>query len=85
MRRRSDSDDIEKKLDEVVGKRFDEERYGTASARWRRRLLKWALGVAFAAAAAAIVFVVLDRHLKAAHDKPGTVKEPVPVRIIPAK
>ncbi len=85
MMKRSGSDEIEKKLDELVGKRFDEERYGTTPQRWGRKLAKWALGLVFGLLAAAIVFVVLDRHLKAAHDKPGGAGKPVPVTIIPSK
>ena len=79
-------EEIRRKLDEVVGDRYDE-RGRPGIARWLARSLpKWIAGVLLAAGAAAVVFEVLDRHIIAAHQrKPGGPPRPVTVEILPAK
>lgn len=78
-------DDIRRKLDEVVGTDFHERgrRWG---AQWfRRGLPAWIAGVLLAIAMVAVVWVVLDSHLKAAHHPPDPTPHPVIIDIVPSK
>jgi hypothetical protein len=79
-----DDDALRKKLDEVVGTRYDER--GRFGLQWlRKSLAKWLAGAVLAVAAVALVWTVLDRHLKAAHAPPGSERNPVMIRILPDK
>ncbi len=81
---RDPQEEIRKRLDEVVGTEFDErgKRWG---ARWLRASApRWITGVLVAIAMAALVWEVLDRHLKAAHQKPPPDR-PVVIEILPKK
>ena len=82
-----DPEELQRQLDEVVGTRYDE-RGRPGLGRWLARSLpKWLAGLVLAIAAAVAVFLVLDRHIIAAHQRqpeaaPG---KPVTVRILPAQ
>ena len=80
---RDPQEEIRRKLDEVVGTEFDE-RGARWRAQWfRRSLPRWIAGIAIGIAMAALVWWVLDSHLKAAHHPPGP--RPVIIDIVPAK
>lgn len=73
--------DIEKELDEVVGK--FEDRRGTRLQRAGRIVGRALLGASLAIAAATVVIYTLDSHVRQAQQAPAP-KKPVPVRIVPA-
>jgi len=75
--------DIARKLDKVVGARFDEDA-GQPARRWRKAILKWVIGAACAVGAASLVFYTIESHrLPPAAQAPAP--KPVTVQIIPAK
>lgn len=81
---RDPQEEIRKRLDDVVGTEFDERgrRWG---AQWLRASApRWIAGVLVAVAMVFLVWEVLDRHLKAAHEKPQP-ERPVVIQILPAK
>jgi hypothetical protein len=77
--------DINTKLDEVVGKRFDDR--GPRGRRGLVRLLgKLLVAIACAVAMAFAIMRVLDVHLIAAREAAANApRGPVPVQILPAK
>lgn len=80
---RDPQEEIRKKLDEVVGTEFDERGERWHGEWFRRSAPRWVAGVAIGIAMAALVWWVLDSHLKAAHHPPPP--RPVIVNILPAK
>ncbi|HWH43059.1 MAG TPA: hypothetical protein VNU21_24640 [Usitatibacter sp.] len=79
-----EEDALRKKLDEVVGTRYDER--GRFGLQWLRKSLpKWLAGAVLAVAAVATVWTVLDRHLRAAHARPGSERNPVMIQVLPAE
>jgi hypothetical protein len=70
---------VARKLDQVVGKRFEEPRPG----RVRRTLLKWFVGAACAVSAAATIVIVIETH-RMPRDMPRPASKPVTVKIVPA-
>ena len=81
-----DREELERKLDEVVGERYDE-RGDAGLVRWIRASLgKWAAALALAVVAAVVVFRVLDRHMIAAHRKAEEApRRPVVIDIVPPR
>jgi hypothetical protein len=78
-----DEDALRKKLDEVVGTRYDER--GRFGLQWLRKSApKWLAGAVLAVAVVATVWTVLDRQLKAAHAPPGSERNPVMIDVLPA-
>ena len=79
-----DDDALRKKLDEVVGRRYDERgRFGLA---WLRKSLpKWLAGAVLAVGVVWLVWTVLDRQLRAAHPVPGSERAPVMIQVLPEK
>lgn len=73
--------DVEKELDEVVG-RF-EDRRGTRVQRAGRILGRVLLGASLAIAAAAVIVYTLHSHVRQAQQAPAP-KKPVQVQIVPA-
>lgn len=75
--------DAERELDAVVGA-YDPE----AGARWQVRFGRWVrravIALCLAVAAAAVIALVLDRHMRQAETQPPP-KRPVTVDIIPAR
>ena len=69
---------IDKKLDEVVGKRFDE----TGA---RERALKWVLAGACAIGAACVIVWTLESHRLPPENARPVPKRPVMIEIVPAK
>lgn len=68
---------IGRKLDEVVGSRFEERGV-------RERILKWVVAAACAAGAAGVVVWVIESHrLPPANARP-IPKKPVVIQIVPA-
>jgi hypothetical protein len=81
---RDEQEELRRKLDQVVGTGFDER-----GKRWRAGWLRasaprWLAGIAAGIAMAALVWWILDSHLKAAH-QPPEARGPVTVRIVPTK
>lgn len=75
--------DVEKELDEVIG-RF-EDRRGTRLARAGRIVARVLLAASLALAAALVVMTVLDVHIVRAKTEAAKAapKKPVPVQIVP--
>ncbi len=80
-----EQDDIRKKLDEVVGTEFHERGKRWRWAWFRRSLPAWIAGAVLAIGMVVVVWVVLDRHLKAAHHAPVNPQRPVIIDILPGK
>ncbi|HET9652045.1 MAG TPA: hypothetical protein VFP36_07635 [Usitatibacter sp.] len=80
-----DRDDIRRKLDEVVGTEFHERGRRWGLQWFRRGVPAWIAGILLAIAMVSIVWVVLDRQLKAAHHAPAPSHEPVIIQIVPGK
>lgn len=74
--------DVEKELDEVVG-RF-EDRRGTRIQRAGRIVGRALLGASLAIAAATVVIYTLHSHVRQAQQAPAP-KKPIEVRIVPAE
>jgi hypothetical protein len=74
--------DLEKELDEVVG-RF-EDRRGSRIQRAGRILARALLGASLAIAAATVVIYTLHSHVKQAQQAPAP-KKPIEVRIVPVE
>jgi hypothetical protein len=73
--------DVAKKLDEVVGERFDEGAKGVA-ARMRQNLAKWIVGALLAVGAVTVIVLVIESHRlppKTAAPPP----KPLIIKIIP--
>ena len=82
---RDEQEALRRKLNEVVGTEFDErgERFRP---RWfRASLPRWIAGIVAGIAMAALVWWVLDSHLKAAHHRTPDPKGPVIIDIVPGK
>ena len=78
---------VARKLEQVVGARFDEHA-GHPARRWRHAMLKWGVGAACAVGAAALVFYGIESHrLPSAAQLEATKPPPKPVTvtIVPAK
>jgi len=73
--------DVERELDEVVGK--FEDRRGTRLQRAGRILGRVLLGASLAIAAATVVIYTLHSHVRQAQQAPAP-KKPVPITIVPA-
>jgi hypothetical protein len=73
--------DVEKELDEVVGK--FEDRRGTRMQRAGRILARALLGASLAIAAATVVIYTLHSHVRQAQQAPAPGK-PIQVQILPA-
>lgn len=73
--------DLEKELDQVVGK--FEDRRGTRLQRAGRVVGRVLLGASLAVAAAAVVVYTLHSHVRQAQQAPAP-KKPVQVQIVPA-
>ncbi len=75
--------DVARKLDKVVGSRFDEDARHPAR-RWRKAILKGVVAACCAVGAASLVFYTIESHrLPPAAQAPAP--KPVTVQIIPAK
>lgn len=74
--------DVEKELDEVVGK--FEDRRGTRIQRAGRIVGRALLGASLAIAAATVVIYTLHSHVRQAQQAPAP-KKPVQVQIVPAR
>ena len=75
--------DVARKLDQLVGKGFDEDA-GHPARRWRRAILKGVLAAAGAVGAASLIVYTIESHrLPPAAQAPAP--KPVTVQIIPAK
>ena len=81
---RDEQEELRRKLDEVVGTEFDERGRRWRAGWFRASAPRWLLGAAIGIAMAALVWWILDSHLKAAHHPPGP-KGPVIIRIVPTK
>ena len=82
---RDEQEELRRKLDEVVGTGFDE-RGEPFRARWfRASLPRWIAGIVAGIAMAALVWWVLDSHLKAAHHVAPDPKRPIIIDIVPGK
>ena len=68
---------IDKKLDEVVGKRFDEPGV-------RERLAKWIVAAACAIGAACVIVWVIESHRLPPENARPVAKKPVIIQILPA-
>ena len=68
---------VDRKLDEVVGKRFDEPGVGT-------RLVKWIVAAACAVGTACVIVWVIESHRLPPENARPVAKKPVIIRIIPA-
>jgi len=68
---------IDKKLDEVVGKRFDEPGI-------RERVLKWVLAAACAIGAACLIVWTIESHRLPPENARPVAKKPVIIQILPA-
>ena len=68
---------VDKKLDEVVGKRFDEPGV-------RARLVKWAVAAAFALGAVCVIVWVIESHRLPPEGARPVAKKPVMIQILPA-
>jgi hypothetical protein len=75
--------DVSRKLDQVVGARFDEDA-GHPARRWRNAILKWVVAACCAVGTAALIVYTIESHrLPPAAQAPSP--KPVTVQIIPAK
>jgi hypothetical protein len=81
---RDEQEQIRRKLDEVVGTEFDERGRRWGGEWFRHSIPRWIAGVLVGIAMAALVWEVLDRHLKAAHHA-AQPKGPVIIDIIPSR
>ena len=68
---------VDKKLDEVVGKRFDEPGL-------RERMLKWIVAAACAIGAACVIVWVIESHRLPPENARPLPKKPVIIQILPA-
>jgi hypothetical protein len=75
---------IEKELDAVIGKRFEERTSQSAGRRLGRSVAKWMLGAALAIAMVAVIALVLHTHLAPPQAMPAAAK-PVVIEIVPAR
>ncbi len=80
-----EEDNVRKKLDEVVGTRYDER-----GEPWRvpwihRSLRKWLAGAVLAVLMALAIWRILDHYLVAAHERPREDHRPVIIDILPGK
>ena len=67
---------VDKKLDEVVGRRFDEPGL-------RERIAKWIVAAACAIGAACVVVWMIESHRLPPENARPLAKKPVTVRILP--
>lgn len=74
-----DREELKRKLDDVVGTRFDPLDSGAA---FRKRLPKWIAGIICAIAAAALIVWVIEAH-RLPPQMPRPAVKPVPVQIVP--
>lgn len=76
---------VRKRLDEVVGTRFDEARGGWPS-RLRQRAAKWVIAAVLAVAAAGLVVYTIESHRLPSEEalKAAGQRKPVEVFIVPA-
>lgn len=77
---RDPEEELRRKLDEVVGKRYAPPVEGAA----RRRLARWLLASACAAGAVATIVWTIESH-RLPKEMPRRVEKPVSVTIVPAK
>ena len=82
--RDDDERELRRKLDEVVGIRYDQPQLRGFSAWLRSRWLKWVLGIAFAVAAPLLIAYTIESH-RLPPTMPTPAKKPVPVQIIPVR
>ena len=75
--------DVAKKLDEVVGERFDEGAKGIA-ARMRQNLAKWILGALLAVGAVTVIVFIIESHRLPPNSDPPPLK-PLIIKIIPGR
>ena len=75
--------DVAKKLDEVVGERFDEGAKGVA-ARIRQKLVKWILGALLAVGAVAVIVLTIESHRLPPEGAPPPPKI-LKIQIIPGR
>ena len=68
---------IDRKLDEVVGKRFDEPSV-------RERAVKWLVAAACAVGAACVIVWTIESHRLPPENARPVAKKPVMIRILPA-
>jgi hypothetical protein len=68
---------IDKKLDEVVGKRFDEPGL-------RERIAKWIVAAACAVGVACLIVWVIESHRLPPENARPVAKNPVIIQILPA-
>ena len=80
---RDPQEELKRRLDDVVGTEFDERGARWGAGWFRKSVPRWIAGVVVAIAMVAIVWEVLDRHLKAAHHAPEP--RPVIIDILPGK
>ena len=75
--------DVARKLDQVVGARFEEDAAHPAR-RWRNAILKWVVAAACAVGTASLIVYTIESHrLPPAAQAPAP--KPVTVHIVPAK
>jgi hypothetical protein len=75
--------DVAKKLDEVVGERFDEGAKGVV-ARIRQNLAKWIAGALLAVGAVTAIVLTIESHRLPPENAPPPSK-PVKIQIIPGR
>lgn len=75
---------VEKELDAVVGKRYEERTCESASRRLGRTVAKWMAGAALAIATVSVIAWVLYTHLAKPQATPAAGK-PVVIDILPAR
>ena len=74
---------LKRRLDQVVGTRYEEAR--TVSGRVRLGWRKWLLGALFAIIAACVVVLVIERHRLPTQGAVQSVRKPVEVTILPSR
>jgi hypothetical protein len=83
---RDEREELQKRLDEVVGTAYDDERGKRWRLHWLRASLpRWILAVVLAIGMVSLIWLVLDRHLKAAHRAPDAPRGPVIINIVPTR
>ena len=78
-------DPLRKKLDEVVGTRYDERGEPWRLPWLRKSVRKWLAGAVLAVLMAIAIWRVLDHYLVAAHQNPRQDQRPVIIQILPAR
>ena len=75
--------DVARKLDEIVGRRFDEDAKHPAR-RWRNAVVKWVVAACLAVGTAALIVYTIESHRMPPPAQMPPAK-PVTVQILPAK